>query len=175
MAALQDNFILICMGVSGTGKTTLAKYVSDKYGIAYLEADDFHPEENKTHMASGKALTDEMRAPWIKAMCDKIRTLNSPCVLSYSGLRRAHRDQFRALGRSICFLHLIGDFRVIAARMRERVDHFMPDTLLQSQFDAMEGTSEETDVIAISVNGDLSSVYEQATMTIDAFLRKSLS
>ena len=98
---LSTPVLVISMGVSGCGKSTLAKHLAKKFGLAFLEADDFHSDENKAHMASGKPLTDAMREPWIASMCDNLRDhreRGESCVLAYSGLRRAHRarrDQSR--------------------------------------------------------------------------------
>jgi len=167
----KANYLIICMGVSGTGKTTLAKFVAEKLSIEFLEADNFHSSENIAHMALGKALSDEMREPWLRAMCEHLKSLDGSCSLAYSGLKLDHRDLFRKLGRPILFLHLQGDFDVIRERMSNRVGHFMPISLLQSQFDSLESTIAESDVFPISVNGDMASVFHAATQAIGIFLK----
>lgn len=154
-ATTKQPILVIVMGVSGCGKSTLAKHLADLFKLTYLEADDFHSAENKAHMASGKPLTDAMREPWIDSLCVHIKQMkenNEYAVLAYSGLRRAHRQRFRELGLNTLFIHLAGTKEIILERMNSREGHFMPPALLDSQYDALESTDDESDVEIISVN-----------------------
>jgi len=163
------------MGVSGCGKTTLARNLAWDFGFEFLEADDFHSAENKAHMASGQPLTDAMREPWITAMCDRLRehqVRGESCVLAYSGLRRTHRERFRQLGYPTLFLHLAGIKDIIRQRMEIRPDHFMPTGLLDSQYLALEAAQEEPDIVAIDVGLSIGEIHRQAAMLVQAFLAK---
>ncbi len=160
----QQPILIICMGVSGSGKSTVAAKLARQLNYDFLEADDFHSPENKQHMAAGKALTDAMREPWINAMCERLKELGSEqhnCVLAYSGLRRAHRDRFRHLGFKVQFILLTGSKELIAKRMNARKTHFMPSSLLDSQFAAMEPPLNEPDIASIAIYAPVAKIYEQ--------------
>lgn len=147
--------LVIVIGVSGCGKSTLAKHLAEHFKLTFLEADDFHSAENKAHMASGKPLTDAMREPWIDSLCANIKQLKERgeyAVLAYSGLRRAHRQRFRELGLKTLFIHLTGPKDVILERMSMREGHFMPPALLDSQYEALESTDQEADILCINLN-----------------------
>lgn len=161
------------MGVSGAGKSTVASGLSEHFGFTYLDADDFHSDQAKAHMASGKPLTDEMRAPWIERMCHYLREradTDETFVLAFSGLKRSHREPFRHCGLDTHFLFLDGDADTIARRMSARQGHFMPPALLDSQFDALERPDPltETDVIPLNVKPPVPGVLEQAIRYVDA-------
>ena len=146
--------LVVCMGVSGCGKTTVARAIADATGLACFEADDFHSEENRARMAAGKPLDDAMREPWIASLCEALvaeRQAGRSCVLACSALRRAHRDRFRAVGFRTCFLFLDGERELIARWMSERKGHFMPPGLLDSQFETLESPLGEEDAIRIDL------------------------
>lgn len=168
---MTQPYLIISMGVSGSGKSTLAKHLADKFGLNFHEADDFHPEENVAHMAAGKPLTDAMREPWIANICNTIKTEGQSCVLAYSGLRRAHRQKFRELGFKTLFIKLDGSKELIAARMSARADHFMPVSLLDSQFAAMEPPQDEPDIVLVSIDQDIPAIVEQATKITEDFIK----
>jgi len=129
------------MGVSGCGKSSVAHAISDQLNYQFVEADDFHPQENKQHMASGKPLTDLMRKPWITALKKHLMQAaetDQSCVMSFSGLRREHRNQMRDLPFNSVFVHLRGEQALILERMNARSDHFMPPSLLDSQYSTLE-------------------------------------
>lgn len=172
---LSKPVLVISMGVSGCGKSTLAKHLAKKFGLAFLEADDFHSDENKAHMASGKPLTDAMREPWIASMCDNLREhreRGESCVLAYSGLRRAHRARFRELGYPVMFVHLAGPLEVIRRRMEGRVNHFMPADLLTSQYTALEPALNEPDIITVDVAQSIGKIQRQAEEIVRGFIKK---
>lgn len=146
--------VLIVMGVSGSGKTTLAHALADALSFTCLDADDFHSDSNKAHMASGKPLTDDMRRPWVKAIrryLEELSRQQKNCIIAFSGLRREHRDLLRIEGSQVVFLYLNGSRELIAERMQARSAHFMPASLLDSQFDALECPLGEPDVIAVDI------------------------
>ena len=167
---MTQPYIIISMGVSGTGKSTLAQLIAETYKLDFLEADDFHSDENKAHMAAGKPLTDEMREPWIANICNTITSKGKSCVLAYSGLRRAHRQKFRELGFKTLFLNLQGSKELIAERMNQRSDHFMPTSLLDSQFAAMDPPEGEPDMVSVSIDATVPEIVAEATKHIEKFI-----
>lgn len=164
-------YLIIGMGISGTGKSTLSKQLAKRLGLPFYEADDFHSPENKAWMASGKALTDDMRAPWIQSICDALSTDGQSCVLAYSGLRRAHRQKFRELGFRTLFIHLNGSKELIARRMRQRSGHFMPVELLNSQIASMEPALNEPDIVLVSIDDAIKNIVANAIQIVDDFVK----
>lgn len=151
-----DVRIVVVMGVSGSGKTTLALALGEAWPATFIDADDFHSDEAKARMASGRPLTDEMRVPWVGRLAAELQrrvAAGERVVLAFSGLRRAHRDMLRATGLPLRFLFLHGDKSLIAARMAARRGHYMPVSLLDSQFDALQPPSGEADVVALDIDG----------------------
>lgn len=146
--------VVVVMGVSGSGKTTLARALADAWRATFLDADDFHSVAAKARMASGYPLTDRMRAPWVRRLATELRqrvSAGERVVLAFSGLRRRHRDALRATGMPMRFLFLEGDAALIATRLHDRRGHYMPASLLDSQFAALEAPAAEADVARIDV------------------------
>lgn len=166
---MSKPYLIISMGVSGSGKSTVAEMLAQQFNLPFLEADDFHSAENKAHMAAGKALTDAMREPWIASLCDKIKTDGKNCVLAYSGLRRAHRQKFRELGFNTLFLYLNGSKELIAKRMSERAGHFMPVGLLDSQFASMDAPHNEPDMVEVSIDATIEEIVKNAANIVTTF------
>jgi gluconokinase len=137
----KSPILFIVMGVSGTGKSSLAKKMATELSMTFLDADDFHSAEAKKHMAANKPLTDEMRMPWLANIIAHLNSLHQQgksVSLAYSGLKLAHRQQFRELPFYCHFFCLNGKKEVIAKRMSQRESHFFSADLLDSQFEAME-------------------------------------
>jgi gluconokinase len=129
-------------------------------------------------MAAGRPLTDAMREPWIDRMCGRLRSERSQghnCVLAFSGLRRAHRQWFRELGFRSLFLHLDADREVIAQRMTKREGHYMPVSLLDSQFADLQPVDYELDVVPVAVDGPFESVLEDSLRHVRALLEDEAS
>ena len=148
--------LFIIMGVSGTGKSSVAIDLADELSIIYVDADDFHSEQAKQHMADNKPLTDDMRKPWLAAILQHLQSLyqqGKSVVLAYSGLKSAHRALFRNLAFTCHFFCLIGDKQLIVKRMSQRDNHFFSADLLDSQFAAMEfPNKDEVDVSLVDIN-----------------------
>ncbi len=147
--------LFIVMGVSGCGKSSVAKRLALRWGYQMIDADDFHTPQAKAHMALHLPLTDEERDLWIKRLLSFIKEQGTEqgTVLAYSGLKQHHRQQFRELSTTCTFIFLDGDQRLISKRMEERRTHFFPATLLQSQFDALDKpTKNEIDITRFDIN-----------------------
>lgn len=141
----------IVMGVSGCGKSTIAQLLAQSIGADFLDADDFHPAANKTKMAAGVPLDDSDRWPWLDVLNMLLRdraAQSQTTVLACSALRQAYRDILGWELKTATFIFLAGSKSEIQARMEARSGHFMPSTLLDSQFAALE---EPTDAIRISI------------------------
>ncbi|MCX4750744.1 gluconokinase [Kitasatospora sp. NBC_01287] len=134
------------MGVSGVGKTTVAKLLAERLGVPYAEADDFHPAANIAKMRAGIPLDDADRAPWLRALAGWLRDrgeAGTGGVVTCSALKRRYRDTLRAGCPAAFFLHLDGSRRLVAGRLALRTGHFMAPSLLDSQFALLEPLQED--------------------------------
>ena len=139
------------MGVSGTGKTTVAEALVERLGWRFAEGDDFHPESNVAKMRSGRPLTDEDRRPWLEALAAWTADRDAegvPTVVTCSALRRGARDLLRTGADGTLFCHLTGDKHELLGRMQGR-EHFFPPELLESQLDALEPLGPDEDGFAV--------------------------
>ena len=137
--------IVVLMGVSGCGKTTIGKLLAARLGCAFLDGDDFHPRENVAKMAAGTPLGDEDRRPWLERLNRELRACND-VVMACSALKQAYRDILTD-GLPACRLvHLRGSLELIRARLTERRHRYMPASLLQSQFATLEPPAGAIDV-----------------------------
>lgn len=137
----HDALVLILMGVAGCGKTTVGQALAAALRWPFFDADDFHPPANVAKMAAGTPLTDADREPWLESLRSQIdRQLEKgeSAVLTCSALKQRYRDRLQADPTRVHFVHLHGAKELIAQRMQARRGHFMPATLLDSQFAALE-------------------------------------
>jgi len=141
-------WLIIIMGVSGSGKTSLAKSLSLELNIPYYDADDFHNEQNISKMKEGIALNDSDREPWLNEINMHLREkLNMHnCILACSALKEAYRNQLVQGIRQYKLIHLKGSYELILERVNNRKGHFMKAELLKSQFDAFEEPMEALDI-----------------------------
>lgn len=163
------------MGVSGCGKSSVAQAIAEQLNYQFIEADDFHSQANQDHMASGLALTDAMREPWIASLRSRLREsakARQSCVMSFSGLRHQHRAAIRDLPFNSLFIHLEGTKSLIAKRINARSNHFMPVGLLDSQFNALEPTSENENIISINIEQNLECVVAEAMAAASQIIKK---
>lgn len=140
--------ILVMMGVSGSGKTTIGRAFADAMGWTFLDADDFHPPANMAKMAAGTPLTDDDRWPWLDRLRDELIAIDQRgehAVLACSALKAAYRARLQQ-ANDVHFVYLKGDRATIAPRLAMRHGHYMPASLLESQFATLE---EPTDAIVI--------------------------
>lgn len=131
--------LVVVGGVSGSGKSTVGALLAERLAVPFLDADSLHPEVNVAKMASGIALTDADREPWLVRIDEVLDShRDTGLVIACSALRRSYRDIIRSAAPSVRFIALTGSRELIAARMRARRDHFMPTSLLDSQLAAFE-------------------------------------
>ena len=152
---------IILMGVSGCGKTTIGEQLADKLGIPFYDGDDFHPEKNVEKMQSGEPLNDQDRLPWLVKLAEQISLMNREGggVIACSALKQAYRNiLIGAPGADVTFVYLKGDQELIADRLSEREDHYMPADLLDSQFDDLE---EPEDAITVSIDQEPDEIVDE--------------
>lgn len=156
---------IVVMGVSGSGKSTVAEGVSAALGLPFAEADRFHPPENVAKMSAGIPLEDADRWPWLSdlaAWMSAQAAEGQSTVMACSALRRAYRDVLRSGAPGLQFVHLDGPADLIAARMSARPDHFMPTALLASQVATLEPLEADEDGVVLSLRHDPDSLVRQA-------------
>lgn len=155
--------LLIVMGVSGCGKSTIAQELAQNLCMSFIDADDFHSSEAKSLMSEGVPLADAMRVPWINKIKKYLADSHSNdhgVVLAFSGLKKHHRNMFRMLNFDICYFHLYAPFKDIHHRLDKRKNHFFCSKLLASQYAALESTINESDVTLIDANLSIAKTVE---------------
>ena len=157
--------VLICMGVSGSGKTTMARLVDDLLGWPFQEGDELHPQANIDKMSSNMPLTDEDRWPWLarcKAWIDGRVSTDGRGLITCSALKRTYRD-YLIDGRTdaVRILYLRASRDVLLERTRHRTHHFMPASLLDSQLATLQEPGGDEDPIVVDVEQDSSEVTRQ--------------
>lgn len=146
--------VIVIMGVSGSGKTTIAAQLAERLRSQLAEADTFHSGANVEKMRSGVALTDEDRWPWLGAIAewiDAARASGRPSVVACSALKRCYRDIIVGNREDVRLVYLKGDYDRIVERMAARVHHYMPVSLLRSQFDTLEEPGADEDAIVVDI------------------------
>lgn len=141
------------MGVSGSGKTTVGRLLAARLGVAFADADAFHSAAAIATMAAGRPLTDDDRRPWLEAMAGWLADHRATgCVLACSALRRSHRDVLRTGAPDAWFLHLVGTPEVMTRRVAGRGGHFMPASLVDSQFATLEPPGADERAVEVDVD-----------------------
>lgn len=156
---------LVVMGVSGVGKTTIARLIAMRSGMPFVDADDLHSPASIAKMSAGIPLTDEDRAPWLDRVGAALAATPPP-VLACSALKRAYRDALRAKAPNVRFIHLDAPATKIAEMAAGRHGHFMPESLLPSQLDALEPLQPDEPGIVVTVDAPAEELAEQVLDTI---------
>jgi gluconokinase len=150
----DDIAVLVLMGVSGSGKSTIAAMLAHRLQWIYEDGDWLHPKSNIEKMRHGEPLTDQDRWPWLHAIADwidGIRASGQHGIVACSALKRAYRDILVGDRRNVRIVYLKGDRDLIAQRIAARADHFMPPQLLDSQFEALEEPQADEHPIVVSI------------------------
>lgn len=154
--------IIVVMGVSGSGKTTIGERLAQRLGCPFMDGDDYHPSENVAKMAAGAPLTDSDRRPWLERLNRELRETKQ-AVLACSALKESYRAILSQDLADCRFVHLRGDIELIRARLAERHHRYMPASLLESQFATLEPPRDAIEV-------DISTAPEACLRAIEARL-----
>nr|XP_048303654.1 probable gluconokinase isoform X3 [Myodes glareolus] len=177
---MEAPAVLLVMGVSGSGKSTVGKLLASKLGWKFYDADDYHSEENRMKMGRGVPLSDQDRIPWLCSLHDILVrdvALGQQVILACSALKKMYRDiliqgrsdeplksnetaKERLASQQLLVVYLCGSFEIISRRLSQRKGHFMPPELLQSQFSILEPPSAPENFIQVSVNQSLSEIVD---------------
>lgn len=150
------------MGVSGCGKTSVGEALSARLGHAFVDGDTLHPPANIAKMSAGKPLDDADRAPWLAAVGRVLAEASGPILIGCSALKRAYRDIIREnAGEDVAFLHLAAPIEVLRGRVTDRPGHFMPASLLESQYATLEALATDETGIVIDISGPLADVIDE--------------
>jgi gluconokinase len=164
--------VIIVMGVSGAGKTTVGQILAEKLSWNFSDADDFHSSENKAKMNKSIPLTDDDRKSWLESLSKHIGEsleCSRPLVLACSALKRSHRAILAQGNEGIFFVYLRGDMDLIKGRLEERKGHFMSPALLKNQFEALEEPTPDD-----AVHVDISPEPEKIVDTIISHMKSDL-
>lgn len=153
--------LLVVMGVSGSGKSTIGAALAQRLGVPFADADDFHPPANIAKMSAGHPLDDHDRYPWLEAIGEWLASHPEGAVISCSALKRRYRDQLRHHAHGVVFLHLAGGRDVIARRQSSRPGHFMPSSLLTSQFHTLEPLEPDEAGVTIDVDQSVDAIVQE--------------
>jgi gluconokinase len=154
---------VVVMGVSGSGKSTVGAALAQRLRAPFADADDFHPEANVAKMTAGHALDDDDRRPWLEAIGVWLAAHQGGGVMTCSALKRAYRDQLRAHAPDTTFVHLHGERQVITRRQATRPGHFMPASLLDSQFATLEPLEDDEVGFVVDVDQAVDDIVAEAT------------
>lgn len=161
---------IVIMGVSGCGKSSVGAELGQRLGVPYLDGDDLHPAANVEKMRTGIPLTDEDRWPWLDRVAQVLAT-QAPAIIGCSALRRIYRDRIRVgAGGSVRFVHLAGSREVIAARMALREGHYMPLSLLDSQFATLEAPGPD-EALTVDISNPLPALADAIVADLEGRYR----
>ena len=146
----------IVMGVTGCGKTTIGSKLARSLGVLFLDADDFHPKANLKKMSSGTPLDDSDRIPWLELLREELQS-NRDCVLACSALKQNYRSMLEDTDRNTVFIMLEISRETARRRLLSRANHFMPETLIDSQFDSLE---RPTGALVVDAEAPVNSVFD---------------
>ncbi|WP_405671253.1 MULTISPECIES: gluconokinase [unclassified Streptomyces] len=163
--------VVVVMGVSGSGKSTVGLLLAERLMVPFLEADDVHPAANRAKMAAGRPLDDEDRRPWLRSVAAWIREASDSGrggVVACSALKHEYRDELRRAGAGVWFLYLALDRAIADQRVTGRVGHFMPARLVDSQYAALEPLRPDEPGLAVDARSAPQTLVDQAVRAVRA-------
>ncbi|WP_417582310.1 gluconokinase [Pelagibacterium sp.] len=170
MTLPAQSRLIVVMGVSGSGKSTIGEQLADRLEIPFIDADNLHPRTNVEKMRGGTPLQDSDRWPWLEIVADAMRNTadtNGRVVCACSALRKSYRDCLRDRAQEpIVFVLLHGEKAIIAERQANRPGHFMPAALLDSQFATLEPFEDDENGITIDVALSIEDIVEKAVLAL---------
>jgi gluconokinase len=155
---------VVVMGVSGSGKTTVAVELAERLGWEFAEGDEFHPRANVEKMAAGRPLDDDDRWPWLRAVgkwIDQREATGRSVVVTCSALKRSYRDLLREGRPSVWFAHVTADAALLRERVEQRTGHYMPSSLLDSQLATLEPLEPDEPGAEVSAAGAPAAVVDE--------------
>ncbi len=155
---------VVLMGVSGCGKSSVGAELAARTGMAYRDGDDLHSGDAVAKMRAGVPLTDDDRWPWLDRVAQVLRD-EAPMIIGCSALRRVYRDRIRAGAGQVQFVHLAGSRTVIEARMAARAGHYMPVSLLDSQFATLEAPGPE-EAVTVDIDQPLEALVAEIILKL---------
>jgi len=159
---------VVVMGVSGCGKTTVGRLLAQHLEVPFIEGDELHPPRNVELMAAGIALTDEDRSGWLDTVAAELARRPEGAVASCSALRRRYRDRLRRAVPALRFVHLRGDRAVLEERLAQRLGHYMPPTLLESQLQTLEPPSADEQPLELDITEPPEALAQRAAQSLGA-------
>ncbi|WP_239655148.1 gluconokinase [Mycobacterium riyadhense] len=157
---------IVVMGVAGSGKSTVGPALAERLRVPFMDADTLHPPSNIAKMSGGETLDDDDRYPWLERVGRWLAGHSQGGVVSCSALKHQYRDQLRAHCPRLQFLHLTGSPDLIGRRLAARSGHFLPPTLLRSQFDVLEPLGDDESGVVV----DIGAAGQDVQAVVDAFL-----
>lgn len=170
MLAATPIAAIIIMGVSGSGKSTIADALANRTGYADEDGDSFHPPANVAKMHAGIPLTDEDRWPWLRAIAaavDRNADAGRPIIIACSALKRAYRDILVHGRTDVRLVYLKGTREVIASRLAARRNHFMPPSLLDSQFATLEEPTADEPAITTNIDAPVAAIVDDIVRQLE--------
>ena len=168
------NKLIVIMGVSGSGKSTIARLITEEIDAGFIDADDFHSKENKTNMGNNIPLTDKQRLSWVirvlDSVCHQLQRGESSVVLAYSGLKKKHRMMFKQLPYEVHFFWLNPPYDLLLTRLNNRKNHFVDASFLTSQLQDLEPLeSDERHIEVITSTEDSAAIKAHIVKAIGQY------
>jgi gluconokinase len=164
----EANRRLVLMGVAGSGKSAVGAALAARISATYLDGDDLHPPANIAKMSRGEPLTDDDRWPWLTLVGQRLANPDGTLIIGCSALKRRYRDHIRTeAAGSVTFVHLAGTKELIAARMGARAGHFMPTSLIDSQFAALEPPADDEHAITVDIDQPLERLVDDIAAKLE--------
>ncbi|MBX2882067.1 MAG: gluconokinase [Granulosicoccus sp.] len=154
--------LYVVMGVAGSGKSSIGTAIANAVGGTYIDGDDYHPAANIEKMSRGDPLGDDDRWPWLETVAKELQAIEGIALIGCSALKKTYRDLIRkACKEPVTFIFLSGSKDLIASRMASREGHFMPTTLLDSQFSTLEVPTTEELVLTVDIDATPESIVKR--------------